>query len=136
MASTELFLWVNGIIIAMLIALLVAIYKLIADLKPIISSVKTVDDWLREKGLSGLMGNVRRKKSHSLPPDRATRRDELVRQGREYGLTDPESNELQALLQEDARDDFANGIIGLMAFGLILAGVVAIVRSLSKKSST
>lgn len=134
--TIDIFLWVNGIIFAVLIAMFVCLYTLRLDLKPLTSLVKTIDDWLRKKGLNGAFigGDEQTKASHhSLSPEKAARRDLLLQLSRTYGLTDLEANELQALLQEDARDDFNRGILSLLAFAAIMLAIGAIIRSLSRR---
>ncbi len=133
--TLDIFLWVSGILFALLVALLVPVYGLRADLKPIASLVKTVDNWLREKGLDKALARITQQgetSHHSLPPEKAARRNQLVEFGKLRGLNDVEAAELQALLQEDARDDFTRGVLGFLAFTALIVAIGAIIKSLSK----
>ena len=70
---------------------------------------------------------------HSLSPGKAARRDELLQTGKTVGLDQNQSQELQLLLQEDARDDLANGIIAVLVFVAIAAAIKVVVDSMAKK---
>jgi uncharacterized membrane protein YgaE (UPF0421/DUF939 family) len=70
---------------------------------------------------------------HSLPPEKAKRKEELLTKGRRYGLVQTEAEELKALLREDAQDDFARGLIGTIAIIGIIALIGAVVSNLTKK---
>jgi len=133
--TINIFLWVNGLFFALLLVILGLLWGLKADLKPITSLVKTIDDWLRKEGLDKVLVKVKGQANanHSLPPDKAARRDELVALGKLYGLTESEATELRALLQEEARDDFAKGVLGALAFAALMLTIGAIIASLTKK---
>ncbi len=51
--------------------------------------------------------------------------------GKVYGLT--ESDEFRALLQEEARADFAKGALGALAFATLMLAIGTIIAGLSKK---
>lgn len=69
----------------------------------------------------------------SLSPEKALRRDELVKLGKNIGLDSIQAKELEALLKEDAQDDLIKGIVGILAFTLIIFAVASFVNALTKK---
>lgn len=87
----------------------------------------------QKHGLDNILKGETSEAHSSLPPEKANRRDYLTQQGRTQGLTDLEAAEFRNLLEEDARDDLARGLIGPTAFALILLGIAAIAQGLSKK---
>jgi hypothetical protein len=130
---------VSGIIIAILLGLLtptlIQIISLRGDLKPISSLVKDVDGFLRSRGLEKYAETLTKQSNvarHSLPPEKAAERDTLVAIGNQRGLTEPEAVRLKQLLEEDARDEFAKGVVTLLAFAAIMVAIGAIIKSLSK----
>lgn len=99
-----------------------------------LQAVQELSSWLQIHKLDELMkGPVNKEKSGSLPPEKAARRDYLREQAYAYGLTDEDATELRTLLEEDAWDDLAKGLISLAAFVLILVGIGAITASLSRR---
>lgn len=140
MIDATLFLWVNGVIITLLLAFLGILLRQQFQMGPLCSlanriQAKALDHWLEDRGLSGNAIGQKTKPNtehHSLSPDKAMRRDQLVQVGKIYGLSNAEANELQALLQEDARNDFTNGIFNALAFALLMFAIGAIIKSLSK----
>lgn len=139
--TTEVFLWVNGAIMAILLCLLGFLWNMKFDIAPLSSLAKriqlrAVDDWFEKRGLFG--NSIEQKKSgnannHSLPPEKAMERDSLIAIGRERWLTQSEAARLRELLQEDARDDFTKGVLGVLAFAAIMIGIGAIIKSLSQE---
>ena len=87
----------------------------------------------QKRGLDDILKGWTGEAHSSLPLEKANRRDYLTQQGRTWGLTDSEAAELKSLLEEDARDDLARGVIGFAAFALVLLGITAIIQGLSKK---
>ena len=105
------------------------------QLKGLESSLQA-ESWLQIHKLDELLkeqGPASKEKSGSLPPEKAARRDYLREQASAYGLPEEEANELRALLEEDARDDLAKGLISMAAFVLILVGISAVITGLSRK---
>lgn len=137
MLTTELFLWTMGIVIAIILAFLIPILLLIAglkaDLKPISSLVRTVDDFIRSRGLEHFVKGQGSASHHSLTPEKAVERDTLVAISRERVLFPPEAARLKELLEEDARNDFARGVIGALALAVLLVTIGAIITSLSQQ---
>ena len=88
--------------------------------------------WAQKRGLDDILKDQTGEAHSSLPPEKANRRHYLTQRGR-TGLTDSEAAELRSLLEEDARDDLARGVISFAAFVLILLGITAIIQGLSKK---
>jgi len=139
--TTTLFLWVNGVIIALLLAFLGLLLRQHSDIAPISLlakriQAKAIDRWLEERGLGSNISEQQMPSStehHSLPPEKAIRRDQLVNMGKIRGLNTIEANELQALLQEDARSDFTNGILNALAFAVLMLAIGAIIKGLSQK---
>lgn len=112
------------------IPLIITTTKIEKAVKPIADA----DRWLRERGLQELVKSLSSQNvHHSLPPEMAQRRDWLIQKARQYGLDPYEAEELQSLLSEDARSDFASGVIGFLAFLAITAAVAALIRELTKK---
>lgn len=138
--TIDIFLWVSGVIVAILLTLVGFIWSMKSNLAPLGSlakhiQAKAIDKWLDERGLTGtiLPQNKLPSTNHqSLSPDKATRRDQLIEVGKAHGLTSEESAELQTLLQEDARNDLTNGLLNVIAFGIIVIAIGAIIKSLSK----
>jgi len=99
-------------------------------------AVQELGSWLQMHKLDELVkeqGPTSKEKSGSLPPEKAARRDYLRDQASHYGLTEEDATELRTLLEEDARDDLAKGLISMAAFVLILVGIGAIIKSLSSR---
>lgn len=142
--TNDVFLWVNGILIAILLAcgipLIVLFYKIHTELSPLCQIAKRIeinalDHWLDERGLdTSKSSNTKRAKKphHSLSPEKTAERDYLTARGKSVGLTQPEAIRLKALLEEDARNDFNNGLMGLLAFAALLVIVGVIVESLQR----
>lgn len=138
--SNQVFLWVNGILIACIISFIGSVWKIRNELSPLCQIAKkiqanAVDDWLEKRGFN-ISGLSRKKgKSHnSLSIEKDAERNTLTAKGKQYGLNELESNRLKELLEEDARNDFANGLIGLLALAALLVLIGALVRSLSRSS--
>lgn len=138
--TNEVFLWVNGILITSILALLGSLWKIRSEIFPLCQiakriQVKAIDTWLGQRGLNiGGLSNKNEKTHNSLSTEKAAERDALTAKGKQYGLNQTEANRLKELLEEDARNDFANGLIGLLAFAALLVFIGAIVRSLSRPS--
>ena len=139
--TVELFLWVQGVIIAILLGFFGFVWRLHSDIAPISSLAKhiqaeAIDIWLRERGLIGSSTGQKRKANanhHSLPPEKIAQRDALIALGRERWLTESEAARLRDLLQEDARDDFARGLISALALAVLMITIGAIISSLSQQ---
>jgi len=137
----ELFCWVTSITFAVLIALLIPILTQVmglrGDLKPITSLVNDVNTFLRTRKLADIF-EARKGESKieqkSLSPEKAAERDALVAIGREHGLLPHEAVRLRELLEEDARDELARGLLGLLAFAGIMLIIGAIISRLSQES--
>ena len=139
MLTTDLFCWVSGIMIVILLSLLIPtliqIVGLRGDLKPISSLVKDVDNFLRSRGLGEYAEGLGQQSDvghHSLPPEKVAERDALVAIGNQSGLTESEAIKLKQLLEEDARDDFIKGVVSLLALSAIMVAIGVIIKSLSK----
>ncbi len=138
--TNEVFFYVTGITLAILLALiipmLVEIVKFRGDIKPICSLVNDVDGFFRQRGLEGFSktGFTRTSvsKHHSLPPEKALERDNLTARGKSNGLTPIEADRLKQLLQEDANDELAKGVFGILAFIAIIIAIDALIKNLSK----
>jgi hypothetical protein len=68
-----------------------------------------------------------------LPPEKIKRRDYLLDKGKKVGLTKDEANELKEILEEEAREAFISGLIGALAFAVLLLFIGLLVASLSEK---
>lgn len=102
-------------------------------LEPSLEPLRQLSLWLQQHKLEDLFKGQIGEAHSSLPSEKATRRDYLIQKGRNRVLTEPEAAELQNLLEEDARDDFARGVIGVVAFILLMTGFAAIVKALSSR---
>ena len=107
--------------------------KTLTRIETAVKPIAEIDSWLRKRGLDTIVPPESGAGSHSLPPNEADRRDELLSRARDYELTEAEAEELRCLLQKDAQSDFANGVISGLAFLGIMAGIIAIIDALSKK---
>jgi hypothetical protein len=87
-------------------------------------------NWLRSKGVIGPQEEA---KSNPLSPEQEAKRRELVYKARVYGLTEAESAELQALLEEEARADFTKGILNFLAFTALLYAIGAFIKAVTRK---
>ena len=139
MVTTGLFLWISGLIIAILLAflipLLVTLLGLKSDLQPIGSLISEVNTFLRIRGLGTFVdvpGRSKRKQHASLPPEEEAERTLLIQTGNTIGLLPEQAAMLQELLERDARDDLKQGIINAIAFAAIVVAIGVIIKSLSK----
>lgn len=119
------------------ISILIEILHLRGDIKPISSLVKDVDSFFRSSGLGKLVEGVAKRYSdsghQSLSPEKAAERDAFIAIGRERGLLPPEAARLKELLEEDARNEFASGLLGVLAFAGIMIIIGAIISRLSRE---
>lgn len=126
--------------VAAIIGLVWSYFRELGDIKQRLTTLETKtepfwkDDWFSKRGINiDELGSNRKSGSHnSLPPIKAAERDALVARGKEFLLTQAEATRLKELLEEDARNDFANGVFSFLAFVAVLALIGAIVKSLSK----
>lgn len=139
LVTNEVFLWVNGILISSILALIGSIWKIRGEIYPLCHLAKRIqaqalDDWFSQRGINiEELGSKKKSGIHnSLSPEKAAERDELITRGKESGLSEDESIRLKQLLEEDARTDFAHGVFNFLAFVAVLALISAIVKSLSK----
>jgi hypothetical protein len=135
--TSEMFLWATAltyaILLAFLIPMVIELFQIRGDIKPISAFVNDIDKFFRVRGLTDLTKTLPKSKApehHSLPVDKAAERDNLTRLRQTRGLTDFEANRLKALLQEDANDDLAKGVIGILAF----VAIIAIINAISSRS--
>lgn len=106
-----------------------------AGIEPSLGPLREISMWAQKRGLDSLLRTqANEPHSGSLPPEKMARRDYLTQMARTSGLARAEAAELQALLEEDARDDLARGVISFVAFVLILLGITALIKGLSEKS--
>ncbi|MBA7591830.1 hypothetical protein ES708_33998 [subsurface metagenome] len=139
--TNEVFLWVNGILIFLILAFLGSLWKIRGEIAPLCQiakkiQAKALDDWLEKRdldttGLSNVKGG--NKTHNSLPPEKEAERGSLTAKGKSVGLTQTEATRLKRLLEEDARNDFANGLMNLVAFAALLVLIGAIVNSLLRE---
>ena len=140
LVTNEVFLWVSCILIASILAFIASLWKIRAEISPLCHiakriQVQAIDEWLGNRGIN--IGELASKKKssgghNSLPADRAAERNALVARGKTSGLTQAEATRLKELLEEDARNDFANGVFTFLAFVALLALIAAVVRGLSR----
>jgi hypothetical protein len=137
--TNETFFWVIGFTLAVLLALivpmLIEIIRFRGDIKPICSFVNEVDGFFRQSGLKGLIKKLKvsTPKHHSLPPDKANERDNLIALAKIQSLSQTDADRLKQLLQEDANDELAKGVLSFLAFIVILYAIDALIKSFSKK---
>ena len=134
--TTDIFLWASGIILTIGLALLIPIlFNAIgvrSDLKPITSLVKSVEEWIRVRGMDAVfLGKIAGADpaGHSLSPELAAERDRLISIAKVQPLPEPEATRLRQLLREDALNDLAKGAIGILAF----IGIMAIIAAMTRK---
>lgn len=136
--TTDIFLWASGIIVtiglALLIPILCNVIGIRSDLKPITSLVKSIEEWIRVRGMDAvLLGKIAGigTTGQSLPPELAVERDELMSIARVRLLTESEATRLRQLLREDALNDLTKGVIGILAF----IGIMAIIKAITGERS-
>lgn len=133
--TTEIFFWASGIMLtiglALLLPILFCILGIRSDLKPITSLVKSIEGWIKDRGMDTVfLGKIAGADptGHSLPPDLAAERDKLISIAKVGPLPDHEANRLRQLLREDALNDLAKGALGILAFIGIMAIIAAMTR--------
>ena len=139
--TNEVFLWVNGILIASILAFLGSLWKMRGEILPLCQIGKRIqvnapDNWLNQRGLgiAKLFNTKGVDTTHnSLSSEKVIERDNLITRGKSIGLSQAEATRLKELLGEDARNDFANGLLNLLAFLALLALIDAIIRGLSRE---
>jgi len=139
--SNEVFLWVNGILITIILAFLGSLWKIYGEIAPLCHlgkriQVNALDDWFQKRGLdTAKLSNTKGANTahNSLSPERAAERDNLTATGKSVGLTQAEATRLKELLEEDARNDFANGLFNFLAFAALIVLIGVVVRSLSRE---
>jgi len=136
--TTDIFLWASGIILTIGLALLIPILLytvgIRSDLKPITSLVKSVEEWIRVRGMDAtFLGKIAGADTtgHSLPPEVAAERDRLIAIAKVQPLPETEATRLRQLLREDALNDLAKGVIGILAF----IGIMAIIKAITGEQS-
>ena len=133
--TTDIFLWASGIILSIGVTLLILILLntlgIRSDLKPITSLVKSVEEWIRDRGMDAVfLGKIAGADTtgHSLSPELAAERDRLISIAKVQPLPEPEATRLRQLLRDDALNDLAKGAIGILAFIGIMAVIAAMTR--------
>jgi len=136
--TADIFFWASGITLTIGLALLVPILintiGIRSDLKPITSMVKSVEEWIRVRGMdAAFLGKMAEADTtgNSLPPELAAERDNLISIAKVQPLPEPEATRLRQLLREDALNDLAKGAIGILAF----IGIMAIIAAMTKEQS-
>lgn len=141
LVTNEVFLWVNGILIVSILAFIGSLWKIRGEISPLCDiakriQVRALDDWLEKRGIN--ISELGKKKEssgrhNSLPADRAAERDALVARGKATGLTQAEATRLRQLLEEDARNDSANGVFTFLALVALFALIAAFVSSITRR---
>lgn len=99
------------------------------DLKSQITPIAQGLQWIQKASEPGS------KRANPLSEQDLVRKQELLEKGKKYGLLASEAGELQALLEEEARDDFAKGVLTAAAFAVAAIGIIALIGALSKKQA-
>jgi hypothetical protein len=139
MLTTSIFLAVIfgtwGIVLVLLIPFcLVPLRNDVAIIRDSVKPLKQLDEEVNRLGLREFLKSLGREKNqHSLTPEKAQRKEELLNKGQTYGLDPSEAEELKGLLNEETLSNFANGLIGTIAVIGIIALIGAFIDSLSKK---
>ena len=128
-----IFLPVSFFLTGLLFYYMHSIDKTVTRIEENLKPVKEMSNWIQQRGLETIFKSQIKEGSHSLSPDKAAIRDELLRKAREYGLDPAETIELRNLLQEDAQSDFAKGVISFLAFLGIMVAIIAFVNAITKK---
>ncbi len=129
--TTELFLWVSSIILAVGLALLIPLVIIVIGIRGDLKPLTSLDTWLRNRGLdAALFGKIAGADttSNSLSPEKTEERDRLVSLAQANLLNEEDTARLRELLREDALNDLAKGAIGVLAF----IGILAVLNALSK----
>ena len=136
--TPELYLATFFPVVGLLIALLLLQISYLRNIEKGTNRIETntkvlgqLYDWFAKRGMDISLSPYG--VHHSLPPEQARRRDELLHLGRVEGLDEAQAQELRELLNEDARDDLARGILGALAFVAIIAAIGAIVNAITRR---
>jgi hypothetical protein len=139
MLTTAIFLPVFFGTLALVLALLIPFFLLplkndLAEIKECTKPIKQLDEEIHRLGLSEFARSfLQPGEHHSLPPEKALRKDELLNLARIHGLEPGEAEELKQLLNEEAASDFAAGLIGAIAAIGIIALIGAFINSLTRR---
>lgn len=128
------FLGTIAIILAVLIPLfIVPLKKDLAEIRDSLKPLKQMDEEAHRLGLHEYFKSlVKPEEHHTLPPEKAQRKEELLNRGRLYGLDANEADELKKLLNEEAASDLAAGLIGVVAAIGLIALIGAFISSLRR----
>lgn len=138
--SENTFFWVMGVQFALLLAILLEIFRLDSKLSPISDLAKQIQGFLIRQGMLTALGREGKPKEKKAPgnpltPEKIHERDELLGKGKESGLTEAEARHLGAILEEAARDELEKGLISPLAFLVIMAFNETFIRTLLKKDT-
>lgn len=129
------FLGTLTIILGLFISLfLVPLKNDIRDIRDSVQPLKQIDEEARRLGLHEyLRALLKTEEHHSLPSEKAQRKEELLDKGRTHGLDTNEADELKRLLNEETWNDFASGLIGVVAAIGLIALIGAFISSLTRR---
>jgi len=128
-----IFLPISFFLAGLLLYYMRSIDKTVIKIEEGLKPVREMSNWIQRRGLETTFKSQIEEGSHSLPPEKAAMRDELLRKAKVYGITQAEATELRNLLQEDAQSDLAKGLISFLAFLGIMAAIMAFINAITKK---
>lgn len=108
-------------------------------LSEIVGPFRAIGTIIQQKGIEGLaqdlvtsLRGIRPKKAKDpLSAEKITRRNELIEYGKKRKLTEEESKELKAILEEEAGIQFAEGVISFLGFLAILGLIGLFIAALT-----
>ena len=139
MLTTTIFIAIFFGTLSLIFGLLIPLFLIpikndIASIRESVKPLKQIEDEARRLGLHEYFKSLfKTEEHHSLPPEKARRKEELLSRGRLYGLDPYEADELKRLLNEEAQNDFVAGLIGTVAVIALIVLIAAFVNSLVKK---
>lgn len=127
-----------GLLFALLLAILIEVFRLDAKLSPISDLAKQIQGFLTKQGLQTVLvtpgrGKRIETKGNPLTAQEVQRRNGLLLKGKDLGLTEAEAGELATILEEAARDELKKGAVNPLAFLIIVAINKALAQALIKK---
>ena len=110
----------------------------IRDIKESVKPLKEIDEEAHRLGIREYMRRIvqpipNTEEHQSLPPEKAQRKEELLYRGQFYGLDPNEAEELKRLLNEETWNDFAAGLIGIVAAIGLIALIAIFIDSVTRR---
>lgn len=147
MVSDQMFfsvaIWIFGLVLTVAITIIAILYSIKSNLSSlsqelsttsravtdVLSPFKALGDYIQQKGIQGiaqeLVASFRnlevKQPKDPLAPEKVNRRNELIQASKTRRLIQSEAAELKAILEEEARIQFAEGVITFLGLLALLA---------------